>query len=131
VVGDVLDEDEGRLALTDDASDVRPEMARVVCPSHLAGDAEGLARVARREEIHDSTPRAAVEGSQIRPDRRLIQVSRRHARTQDFAGIGFDLHSADEASAWNRQSDSEVESGSSGGETEHIEGRLIHTRRPP
>lgn len=101
-------------------------MAGVVCAETLSGLTERLARVSRSEEIHDSTPRAAVEGSQIRPDRRFIQSCFRHARSQDFAGIGFDLHSADEASSWNRQSDSEIEPGGSGGETEHVDGRLIH-----
>jgi hypothetical protein len=60
---DILDEHEGRLAFTHDPHDVGPEMARVFSATAPAGVAEGLARVARSEEIHDSTPRCAVEGS--------------------------------------------------------------------
>jgi hypothetical protein len=69
VARDVLAEDEGGLALGDDAGDVRPEMALVIDAALVSGDGERLAWVARSDEIHDSTPRASVEGSQVRPDR--------------------------------------------------------------
>ena len=64
----------------------------------LAGVTERLARVAASDAIHDSTPRAAVEGSQIRPHRRLIKGLLFHARCQDFDGVGFPLNVTDAAS---------------------------------
>jgi hypothetical protein len=38
MMGDILEEDEGRFDLADDAGDMRPEMARVVGTSALARD---------------------------------------------------------------------------------------------
>ncbi len=72
VARDVLEEDERGSALVDDPSHFGPEVALVAFAEALAGDAEGLARVARSDEIHDSTPRAAIEGSQIVGDRRAM-----------------------------------------------------------
>ena len=47
MMGDVLEEDEGRLDLADDARDMRPEVARVGRAEPPAGDRERLARIAR------------------------------------------------------------------------------------
>lgn len=80
---DVLEEDDGGLDLFDDADEVGPERALVVVPSSLPGDGVGLAREARREEIHDSTPRVAVEGREIVPDRRAIQGRVFHPRHEN------------------------------------------------
>jgi hypothetical protein len=45
MMGDILEEDEGRLAFTDDARDVRPEVARVLGAEALACDRKWLTRV--------------------------------------------------------------------------------------
>ena len=67
MMGDVLQEDEVGLDLADDARDVRPEVALVGLGPPLPGDREGLAGIAGSEAMNAATPRAAVEGSQIRP----------------------------------------------------------------
>ena len=67
MVGDVLDEDERRLGLSDDTGDLRPEVARVSSAAQAACGGERLAGVARNDEIHDAAPREALEGSEIRP----------------------------------------------------------------
>lgn len=121
--GDVLQEDEARSHLANDASDVGPEPPLVGGAAALAGGGEWLAGEARSDAIHDAAPRAAVEGSEIRPNRRVIQGFVRHARSQDRAGIGFVLNEADDASSWDRQPEAEVESPDSGAETKHSEGR--------
>jgi len=56
---DVLEEDEGGLALSDDSGDFRPEPALVLGSAPLPGDTPRLAREPRRDEIQDSTPRLA------------------------------------------------------------------------
>jgi len=103
----VLQEDESRSYLANDPGDVGPEPPFVLGAEPLAGRAERLAREARRDAIHDSTPRAAVEGFEIRPQRRCIQASRFHLARQDFAAEGFPLHHADCSSSWNGKSESE------------------------
>lgn len=67
MMGDVLEEDEGRLDLADDAGNMRPEVAWIVRAPALACDGERLARVAANEDIHRSTPRAAIEGGNVVP----------------------------------------------------------------
>lgn len=127
VVSHVLEEAPIWAALIDDSEDVRPEVPRVVGAAPLAGDAERLARVAANDAIHDSTPRAAVEGSEIRPNRRIIQGAFRHTRNQVDERAAFVFHVADCASRFARQTDAEIEPAGSGAEAKHIEGTLTHT----
>lgn len=129
VTEDVLEEDGPGLHLSDDSGDVGPEVPGIVGAEALAGEGEGLARVAANDEIHDSTPGSSVKGSQIRPNRRVIQPPFLHPFSQDFAGIGFDLDSADRSSISERQMDAEVESPGSGRQRQHVAG-LIHIQLP-
>lgn len=76
---DVLDEDEPRARLDDDAPRVRPEIALVFFPEPLAGKAVRLARDAANDAVHASTPLAAVEGSGIAPNRRWSHKARFHS----------------------------------------------------
>jgi hypothetical protein len=62
---DVFDEDEAGPALGDDAAGVAPEVALVVFPVSVAGEAVRLTRDAAKEEIHDATPGPASEGGNI------------------------------------------------------------------
>jgi hypothetical protein len=73
-------------------------MPRIVCSTTLAGEAERLARVSANDAIHDATPRSAVEGSNVRPDRRRSQDRIFHARRQDRGGECFAFNVADDAS---------------------------------
>ena len=91
MAGYVLDEDPLGDDLSDDAGDVGPEVALVVVSCPLSGDGPRLARVARSDEIHDSTPRVAVEGLEIVPDRRRIQGLVLHPRHEDGRSVGFPL----------------------------------------
>lgn len=102
MMGDVFEEDERRPALTDDARNVGPEMPRIGRPLPPARDGEGLARIARKDDVHCATPRAAVEGCDVVPDRRRIQGRVFHPRHEDGCSIGFPLdvtHSAISAGA--------------------------------
>jgi hypothetical protein len=89
MMADVLQKDEGRLALGNDARDVRPEMAFVFRPPPPAGDRERLARIARKDDVHRATPRAAIEGSDIVPDRSRIQGRHFHPGHENGRRIGF------------------------------------------
>jgi hypothetical protein len=87
----VLKEKQSWAYFVDDARDVRPDVAGVVLPKPFARDGKRLARVAATDEIHNATPRAAVEGFNVSPDRCRIQPPFLHARNKDCGGIGFDL----------------------------------------
>jgi len=67
MMGDILEKDEGRLAFADDAGELRPEVAGIVRAPALARDAEWLTRESAMEDIHDATPRAAVEAGNVVP----------------------------------------------------------------
>jgi V8-like Glu-specific endopeptidase len=61
------------LDLSNDSGDVRPDPTFICRSFALSSDTERLAREARRDEIHDSTPRVTVEGADQIPYRCLIQ----------------------------------------------------------
>lgn len=88
---DVFEEDAARADLDDDAPDVRPEVAGVFRAEPLAGGAEGLARIARSDEIHDAAPLSASEGLEIVPDRRVIQGLVFHPCHESGCCVGFPL----------------------------------------
>jgi hypothetical protein len=109
----VLEEGEVGSGFFEHARDVRPEMPFVVGPAPLAGDAERLAGVSRNDEIHDATPRSAVEGRKIVGHRRSIHgrffhPGHEHGRRE---GVPLDVaHGPDVGCA----SDSEVEAADPG-----------------
>lgn len=105
---DVLEEGERSAALVEDASHFGPQVALIGVAESLTGDAEWLARVARSDEIHDATPRSAVEGSEIVGDRSAIQLRRFHPGHEDGRGEGLALDVAHGA-AVGGQSDTELE----------------------
>ena len=97
MIGDIFEEDDRGIALPDDASDVRPEVARIRFTEAAAGDRERLARVACSEDIHETAPWSAVEGCKVVPDRRRIQGFVFHPRHESGCCEGFPLdvtHSA-------------------------------------
>jgi hypothetical protein len=102
----VLEKHDSGLALADDPGDLGPDGALVSVSTSLSGEAVGLAREASSDEIHDATPQLAVEGSEIRPDRRMIQSTRFALRDQDVDAESFPLHVTDRA----KVSDHELES---------------------
>lgn len=86
---DVLEEHPLGSDLSDDAGGLRPEMAGIVRSASFAGDAEGLAGIAGSNEMNSAAPRAAVEGSQIVPDRRWIQRLVDHPGHERGRSVGF------------------------------------------
>lgn len=109
MMGDILEEDEGRLDLTDDAGDMGPEVARIIRTSALARDAERLARIARSDDVHRAAPRAAVEGSNVVPDNSLIQGRVFHPRHESGCGEGFPFDMAHSTISGDGDSETEVE----------------------
>ena len=118
MMGDILEEDEGRLDLTDDAGDMRPEVARVVGTPAFASDAERLARIARSDDIHRAAPRAAVEGSNVVPDKSLIHGRVFHPRHESGRGVGFPFDMAHSTISGDGDGKAEVEPACTGTERE-------------
>lgn len=71
--GDVLQDDVFGCHVSDDAPHVGPEVSVVVNATSLACSGERLARQAGSDDMNSSTPRCAIEGREIVPDRAEIQ----------------------------------------------------------
>ena len=118
MMGDILEKDEGRLDLADDAGDMRPEVAGIVRAPALARDRKRLARIARAEKIHRTAPRAAVEGSNVVPDNSLIQGRVFHPRHEDGRGEGAPLDVTHSTISGDGEDEPEVEAACAGAEGE-------------
>ncbi len=118
MMGDVFEEDEGRLDLSDDPRDMRPEVARVFCAATLARDGERLARVARSDDVHRAVPWAAVETGNVVPDRRWIHGRLFHPCHENGRGVGFPLDMAHSSISGHSDGEPEVEPACAGTERE-------------
>ncbi|OJF90194.1 hypothetical protein AX761_23675 [Rhizobium sp. 58] len=118
MMGDILEEDEGRLALADDAGDMRPKVARVVGTPAFSRDGERLARIARSDDVHRAAPRAAVEGSNIVPDNSLIQRRVFHPRHESGCGVDFPFDMAHSTISGDGDGEPKVEPPSAGAKGE-------------
>ena len=118
MMGDILEEDEGRLALADDTSDMRPEVARILGAEAFARDGERLARISRSDDVHRAAPRAAVEAGNVVPDRRWIQGRLFHPRHENGRGVGFPFDMAHSSISGQGDGEPEVEPACAGAERE-------------
>lgn len=110
--GDVFNEDQLRSNFADDSREVFPEPASLAPDAFLlTGDGDVLTREAASDAVHQSSKRGSIEGGNVRPKSRWSQVSRFHARSQDFAGVGFPLHVNESSNRDASELDSEIESG--------------------
>jgi len=91
VAGDVLEEDPLGVDLANDPIDLGPEVSRISGASSVSGQAEGLAGITGRDEMNAAAPRAAVEGSQIVPDRCWSQGLVSHPRHESGRRMCFPL----------------------------------------
>lgn len=118
MMGDILEEDEGRFDLTDDAGDMRPEVARILSAQPSARHAEWLARIARNDDVHRAAPREAVKGSNVVPDNSLIQGRVFHPRHESGCGEGFPFDMAHSTISGDGDGKPEIEPASAGAEGE-------------
>lgn len=118
MMGDILEEDEGRLAFANDAGDMGPEVPRVVRAPAFACDGERLARIARSDDVHRAAPWAAVEGSNVVPDRCRIQGRLFHPCHEDGRGVGFPFDMAHSSISGHGDGEPEVEPACAGAERE-------------
>lgn len=90
-------------------------------------DGEVCAGKAPNESSHSATVEFAREGSDVTPDRSLIDGAVSHTRRQAPDRRGVDLHIADAASSRNCESDGKVEPSPSAEERQTELGSTNHT----
>jgi hypothetical protein len=87
----VFEEADTRFNLSDDTGDMWPEMAWVFITELASGNAEWLARITAMDDIHQATPRSAVEVGNVVPDRSAIQGRVFHPRHERGRSVGVPL----------------------------------------
>lgn len=117
---DVLDEDEPRTGLNDDAPGRTPQVTLVFLGKSFAGKGVRLARDAANDAVHAAAKLSAWEGSHIAPHRRCSHEALAHRFDQVSDGEGFPLQEHDRASAWDCQFESEVEAAATCAEADVI-----------
>jgi hypothetical protein len=95
---DVLQKESDRAAIVGDVEDVEEKAGPLAVESGAAAsNGKILAGEACNDAIHGATPLAAVEGEQVRPDRRRVNRSVFHERDKLRGSRGFPLHVANGA----------------------------------
>ena len=102
-------------------------MSGIFLAKSLTRHGKRLARVAATDAIHESTPRAAVEGSNVVPDRRETHPRDFHPRHERGRGDCFPLnvtyrHGPD-SDGFEGEFDGDAEHSGSGAEFEAVDGR--------
>ena len=113
----VLQDEERRFHLANDSGHIVPEPSGVGGSFALAGGAEWLTRDARSDAIHDATPRRAVEGREIVPDRMRVSGRSLTAR-ENGRSAGFPLDTTDSSGSGDSDSEPEFKPSDSGAQAE-------------
>jgi hypothetical protein len=92
----------------------------IVNATPLSRLTEGLAGETGSDEIHAATPRATVEGGEVRPDRSLIQGLVCHPRHESGRCVGVPFNVSHGAGGDSGESQCELESAVSGAEVEGV-----------
>ena len=85
MTGDVFEEDPFGAAFGDDAGDLGPEVAGIVCAATFASGAEGLAGISGEDDVESPTKDPGIEAAQVIPDRGRGEVT---------GALGGDEHGA-------------------------------------
>ncbi len=136
MAGDVLEEAPFRGNLADDPRDLGPEVAWVALAFAVPGQAERLAGITGSDDMNTATPRAAVEGSQIVPDRSRSQGLVRHPRHESGRGETVSLDMTYSSVSGLCEMQAEIQSSDTGAKADAAKvvmsdgGMKSHTRRP-
>ena len=101
--------------------DVGPKVAGIFGTLLTPSLAERLTRIACSNDIHESTPRAAIEGRHVVPDRSRIQDLVFHPRHEDRCGVGLPLDVTNSSIRGENQRKADLESGNSGTKSQTME----------
>lgn len=109
--------------LSDDAGNIWPEVARIVDAFALSRLGKRLAWVSGEDGINDSAPWPAVEGLDVIPDWRGMQVSGALSCDKAVSGVFFPLNIAGGGKARLGKSKTHVKSAAACTEGEAVSGR--------
>jgi hypothetical protein len=122
VAFDVLDEHGSGPHFADDPLDFGPQVPGIGFSAPLSGHAERLARISGSEDMNLAAPWAAVEGSEIVPDRRMIQGRVCHPGHESGRCMGLPLDETDSAISGLGDREAKLETAITGAEGKAGEG---------
>jgi hypothetical protein len=105
---DVLEETVSGANISNCPCDIGPQVPGIVCSFAFTGGAERLAGIPARDDVYAVTKRSAIEGFNIRPDRRDIQPRRFHLRDQVADTECFPLHKKHRSEVWDNSFKPEI-----------------------
>ena len=83
---DVFEEHPLGAAFSDDASDLWPEVPRIIGPAALSGSAERLAGISGEDDVESTAEGPGIEAAQIIPDRGRGEIPSALGGDEDGAG---------------------------------------------
>jgi hypothetical protein len=118
---DVFEETPFGVEFANDPADVGPQVTGIVLAQSAASEAEGLAGISASEDMNLATPRAAVEGGNVVPDRCLIQGLVCHPRHESGRGECFPLDVTNRPVSGLCDVQTELEAADAGAERDSVE----------
>ena len=119
---DVFKETPFGIEFGNDPPDMGPEVPGIVFPEASAGEGKRLAGISASEDMNLATPRAAVEGGNVVPDRCFIQGRVCHPGHDSGRNEGFPLDVTNSAISGLCDMQSEFETADAGAEGDPDEG---------
>lgn len=115
---DVFEEDpfEAGAKLAGAAGDLGPQVPLVVLAKPLAGGAERLAGVSRKQGVDPAGPGPGVEGAQVGPDRRGCEIPGALACDDAVSGVFLPFDKASGVESGLREHEPEIETAGTGAE---------------
>ena len=89
MTGDIFEEHPFGPTLTDDTSDLRPEVAGIVCATAFSGGAEGLTGISGEDGVERPAEGPGIETAQVVPDWRGCEVACALGGNEDVSGIAL------------------------------------------
>jgi len=86
VPGHVFEKDPCRLAFTDDAGDIGPEVPGIIGTTALSHRAKRLAGISGEDDVESTSEGTGVEAAQVGPDRGRCEIAGALGRDEDGAG---------------------------------------------
>lgn len=120
---DVFEEDPFRLDLADDAGDLGPQVALVVCAAPLSGLGKRLAGIACEDGVESPAEWPSVECGDVIPDRGGSEVAGPLGGDDGLPGILFPLDEASGVEARLGKHEAHIEATGSGAEGQSVSGR--------
>lgn len=129
---DVLQEQVAGSYVANGADEVEVEAAPLAADAgSLSGEREILAGEASDHQIDTISESSAWECADVRPDRSVVQVARRHPRSEDGCCVAFPLHISQGSTAGEDPGNGQIKGADAGEQAERVLGMYNHIHAPP